>query len=244
MAKKFNLILKERKVLTDNTHHFSFAVDAEEPIPYKAGQFISLHLERDGKEHRRNYSIANAPADDATMEMAMSYLPNGLASTVLANMNEGDSLSASGPYGQFFLKDPEPPKRYILIGTGTGITPYRSMLPKLTELLNTTTLQVVILQGVRSESELLYGQEFVDFASKFDNAIFKACYSREHPKQPADHEVAGYVQNHLSDLNIDPEGDIAYLCGNPNMVDEAFNKLIELGLDRNKIRREKYISSK
>lgn len=243
MAHKFNLILQEKINLAPNIQHFRFILEGSEGFKFKAGQFISLHIEKDGKEHRRNYSIANPPLDDNVIEIAMSYLPNGLASVLLSNMRPGDTVHASGPYGQFVLKDQPPPKRYILIGTGTGITPYRAMLPQLAELLK-TDLKVVILEGARSFENLLYGSDFVKFAAHHPNALFKACYSREYPTNPQEYELSGYVQMHLEDLNIDPEGDIAYLCGNPNMVDEAFNKLIELGLDRNKIRREKYISSK
>ena len=244
MVQKFKVVLQEKINLSDSTQHFRFAVEDRGDFIYKAGQFISLHIDRDGKEHRRNYSIANTPLNDNIVEMAMTYLPNGLASTLLYNMQPGDTLTASGPYGQFVLKDEVLPKRYLLIGTGTGITPYRSMLPELDNLLDNNPLEVVILEGVRSPEHLLYGGDFVEFAARHSNVQFKACYSRDYPSQPQGYEVSGYVQNHLADLNIDPEGDIAYLCGNPNMVDEAFNKLVALGLDRKRIRREKYLSSK
>lgn len=243
MTNKFKLILQDKIDLTDNTEHFRFTTDIPAGLEYKPGQFISLHIEKDGKEHRRNYSIAN-PKNDNVLELAMAYLPNGLASTLLMNAKQGDEIAASGPYGQFVLKDPVPPKRYILIGTGTGITPYRSMLPQLSQLLETTDTKVVILQGVRTHSDLLYGAEFVDFAAKHPNAMFKACYSRGLPDSPQSHEVTGYVQNQLQELQIQPEGDIVYLCGNPAMVDDAFTMLQEMGLDRAHIRREKYISSK
>jgi len=239
MVHKFKLKLQTKIKLSHNTEHFVFNVDSTEDFTFKAGQFISLHIESEGKEHRRNYSLANSPEQEVsgapTVEMAMSYMPNGLASTVLLNLNPGESLDASGPYGQFVLKDEVLPQRYLLIGTGTGITPYRSMLPSLGRLLETTPLKVVIMQGVRTHADLLYGAEFEAFAAKYHNASFKACYSRE---------GIGYVQNNLEELQINPSGDIAYLCGNPMMVDETFHKLQELGIDRAHIRREKYISSK
>lgn len=244
MAHKFQLILQEKIDLAPNTQHFRFILDSAEKITYKSGQFISLHITKDGVEHRRNYSIANAPQDDNIIELAMSYLPNGLASTLLANLRPGEAIAASGPYGQFILKDEVLPQRYILIGTGTGITPYRAMLPQLASYLQTTPLQVVILQGVRTANDLLYGREFVDFCVRYANAKFFACYSRNLPSQPQDYEVLGYVQNHLASLHIKPGADITYLCGNPNMVDASFHALQELGLDRTHIRREKYVASK
>jgi ferredoxin-NADP reductase len=243
MAQKFQLILQEKVNLAPGTQHFRFVCD-DSNISYKAGQFISLHIEKDGVEHRRNYSIANPPSGENIIELAMSYLPNGLASTLLFNMSPGDTVQASGPYGQFILKEESLPKRYILIGTGTGITPYLSMLPQLGHLLETTTLEVVILQGVRTSQDLLYGREFVEFASKYPRASFYACYSRETPTHPQTFEMSGHVQDHLEKLQISPADEIAYLCGNPNMVDDTFQKLQELGLERVQIRREKYIASK
>lgn len=244
MAQKFQLILQEKISLTTSTYHFRFTVAGIESFEFKAGQFISLHIEHDGKEHRRNYSIANSPNNDNFIELAMTYLPNGLASELLVNLKPGDAVQASGPYGQFILKDEVLPKRYLLIGTGTGITPYRSMLPELTRLLENNSLEVVILQGVRTKDDLLYGKDFVDFMAKNPRVSFKACYSRGCPADQHVYEVAGYVQEHLPSLQIAASGDIAYLCGNPNMVDAAFAQLHELGMDRAHIRREKYISSK
>ncbi|HSX20381.1 MAG TPA: FAD-binding oxidoreductase [Gammaproteobacteria bacterium] len=244
MAHKFQLILQEKISLTTNTQHFRFTTNEPAGITYKAGQFISLHIEKDGVEHRRNYSIANSPNNDNVVELAMAYMPQGLASTLLYNLQPGEMLNASGPYGQFVLKDEVPPKRYILIGTGTGVTPYRSMLPQLAHLLKTTPLEVIILQGVRSAEDLLYGGEFIEFAAHHQRAKFYACYSREMPRNPQSYELSGYVQNHLAELQIKFPDDIAYLCGNPNMVDAAFHALQELGLDRAHIRREKYIASK
>ena len=54
----------------------------------------------------------------------------------------------------------------------------------------------------------------------------------------------GYVQQALLEFAPDREGDIAYLCGNPNMVDSAFDALKLQGLPIPHIRREKYVSSK
>jgi ferredoxin-NADP reductase len=244
MAHKFQLILQEKINLTSNTQHFRFTINDTNGFQFKAGQFISLHIEKDGVEHRRNYSIANSPGNDNVIELAMAYMPHGLASTLLYNLQPGEMLNASGPYGQFILKDEILPARYILIGTGTGITPYRSMLPQLGHLLETTELSVIILQGVRTPEDLLYGGEFIEFAARYPRAKFFAHYSREMPNNPQSYEFSGYVQNHLSELNVKQPDDIAYLCGNPNMVDEAFHLLQSLGLDRSHIRREKYIASK
>ncbi|MGH8110357.1 MAG: ferredoxin--NADP reductase, partial [Rhodanobacteraceae bacterium] len=55
---------------------------------------------------------------------------------------------------------------------------------------------------------------------------------------------SGHVQDVLPEVAVDPEHDIAYLCGNPDMVDAAFTQLKEYGLSIKHIRREKYVSSR
>ena len=54
----------------------------------------------------------------------------------------------------------------------------------------------------------------------------------------------GYVEQHLAEFAPNPATDIAYLCGNPDMVDATFEALKDAGLPTPQVRREKYVSSK
>ena len=108
---------------------------------------------------------------------------------------------------------------------------------------------MVLLFGARTPEELLYGDEFRAFAAKYpDHFRFVPCFSRELPAPGSaqDHGDVrhGYVQQFLPEFAPDPATDIAYLCGNPNMVDACFESLKEASLDVRQIRREKYVSSK
>jgi len=70
------------------------------------------------------------------------------------------------------------------------------------------------------------------------------CLSRELPAEPHADVRQGYVQQHLAEFAPDAARDIAYLCGNPDMVDACFDALKGHGLPIPQIRREKYVSSK
>jgi NAD(P)H-flavin reductase len=104
--------------------------------------------------------------------------------------------------------------------------------------------EVVLLYGARNEGELLYGEEFEAFAQSHPGFIFHGCLSRQARTTPRTTDRSGHVQNVLAELGPSAERDIAYLCGNPNMVDAAFATLKEFGLPVPQIRREKYISSR
>jgi NAD(P)H-flavin reductase len=123
------------------------------------------------------------------------------------------------------------------------------MLPQLERLISERGIEVVLLFGARNPGELLYGDEFRAFAARHPQSFrFVPCFSRELPGPGTAQEHAdvrhGYVQQFLAEFAPDPAGDIAYLCGNPNMVDACFELLKERGLEVKQIRREKYVSSK
>lgn len=239
----FPLILEWSSDITPTVRHFAFRRADREPFEYTAGQFINLHWDRDGKRTHRSYSVANPPLESELIEIAMAPITGGFATRKLQSLEAGDMVEASGPYGRFVLRD-DPPCRYLLVATGTGVTPYRAMLPNLRRLLAQGDYRVDLLLGVRDPSELLYGDEFRAMAVEHENFSFHACYSRAAPDAPSEWEVKGYVQSRLADLGVSPDSDIAYLCGNPNMVDEAAEFLKAAGFGVKRVRREKYLSAR
>ena len=119
------------------------------------------------------------------------------------------------------------------------------MLPLLERQIAERGLEVVLLQGARTPVELLYGDEFQAFADRHPGHFrYVPCLSRELPAVPHPDVRHGYVQQFLGEFAPDAARDIAYLCGNPNMVDACFEALKGHGLPVPQIRREKYVSSK
>jgi ferredoxin-NADP reductase len=236
-------------MLAPSVRHCVFVRDDGEPLDFIPGQFLQVHFHYpDGKPTKRSYSIAtihgDAPHAAMPIEIAVSYVAGGAATALFENLVEGDRIEASGPFGRFCLMPNDANRRYLLVGTGTGVTPYRAMLPELGRLIRERGIEVVLLFGARSPVELLYGDEFAAFAAATPGFRFVPCYSREPATTPRADDRRGYVQDALSEFAPDAEHDIAYLCGNPNMVDAAFETLKNAGLPVPHIRREKYVSSK
>jgi ferredoxin-NADP reductase len=250
----FPLKLVDRRMLAPTIAHLAFVRDDGQPLDFIPGQFVQVHFHyADGTPTRRSYSLAtihdHALGPGEAVEIAVSYVPGGAATALFEGLEPGDRIDASGPYGRFCLMPGDDNRRYLLIGTGTGVTPYRSMLPQLERLIEGRGIQVVLLFGARSPDELLYGDEFRAFAARHPGHFrFVPCFSRELPEPGSaqDHDDVrhGYVQQFLPGFAPDPAGDIAYLCGNPNMVDACFESLKQAGLEVKQIRREKYVSSK
>lgn len=241
-VKTFPIILEDAFMLSPQVKHFTFQGPEDPVFDFLPGQFITIHFERDEKILRRSYSLANVPTKNNRIEFAAGYVEGGPGTNLLFNLKPGDTININGPFGRLILKD-EMPTRYILVATSTGITPYRSMIPELTNRMQINpALQVVILQGVQKREDVLYSDEFLAFAARFPRVTFRAQLSREEQGNLSAHEHIGYVQSAFSELALNPQQDVVYLCGNPGMIDDAFAHLKETGFAMQQIIREKYIS--
>lgn len=245
----FPLRLAASHMLAPSVRHLSFERAGGEPFAFVPGQFIQVHFGyADGRPTRRSYSIATvgdgSGAPVPRVEIAVSYVDGGAATGLLSTLDEGDRIQASGPYGRFCLMEADTNRRYLLVATGTGVTPYRAMLPQIRMLTATRGCTFALVYGARNESELLYGEEFEAFAREVPGFSFHPCFSRLPRAVPRPHDRSGHAQVALGELGPNAAHDIAYLCGNPNMVDETFAMLKEAGLPVPHIRREKYVSSR
>ncbi|HVT62823.1 MAG TPA: ferredoxin--NADP reductase [Legionellaceae bacterium] len=235
--------LESTKMLSPKAKHFVLTHTSETIFDYLPGQFITVHFEHQGKMIRRSYSIANAPKKDNRLEFAATYVEAGPGSEYLFNLKVGDHIQITGPFGRLTLKE-ECPKRYILVATSTGVTPYRSMIPDLQQRLESNPeLSIVILEGVQTHQDLLYEQDFLNWAQQNPRVLFRAFLSRENKSAESSHLCHGYVQHGFANLNLNAQQDHVFLCGNPAMIDEAFQMLKEQGFSTQQIVREKYISS-
>lgn len=237
---KFNLVLNSREYITPRVMKFSLAREDGAPFEYTPGQFITLHLPWQDMVLRRSYSIAT-PALQAgsarEIDIAVTTVEAGRATGVLFAIRPGERIESTGPFGRFVLRD-DPPGRYVLVATGTGVSPYRAMLPELERRLGESGHSACLMLGVRSREELLFGADFQAFSEQHPDFGFVPAFSRD-----PDADRPGYVQQYLARMALDPERDIVYLCGNPDMIDEAVVHLKASGFSNPRIRREKYVSS-
>ena len=246
-VEKFDLILDHAEKITPHVLHMEFHRADGKALDYVPGQFITCLFTKDGAIKRRSYSIATIAGQTDKIQIALTYVKDGIASETLFNLKPGEALPAMGPVGRLIMADDPEKSRYILVATSTGVSPYRSMLPSLAKRFSERPdFAVDLLLGVQYRADLLYIQDFVEFALKHPKQFrLHAHLSREDlANNKASYECSGHVQTEFADLKLNPEGDVVYLCGNPDMIDESYAELTELGFAVKDVRREKYISSR
>ena len=253
MAKEsMTLVVDHIRDLGPGVRHIGFRRDPACPLSFKPGQFMTLLLDDAGGQLKRNYSIATIPdshnrdCDIDIIEIALTYVENGRASEQLFAIKKGDRLPAVGPSGRLILHEEHvTPRRLVLVATGTGVSPYRAMLPQFADFLTQdSTREIELIFGIRTPEHVLYESDFIAFAEAHSNFTFHCCYSRQMPTTPSAYQHSGYVQHFLTTRPLSAEEDIVYLCGNPAMIDEAYAHLKEEGFTVHNVRREKYISAR
>ena len=157
-------------------------------------------------------------------------------SNFLCDMQAGDEIHCQGPFGDFILR---PPLRdTIFIATGTGISPFRSMLHwLLTDQLRHQGKQFWLVLGSRYERDIYYHDEFLRLASERPNFHYLPTLSRGSVEWQG---LRGYVQEHVPGIAQSRTDMHAYVCGLDKMVKANRELLRSLGWDRKSVRYEKY----
>jgi ferredoxin/flavodoxin---NADP+ reductase len=142
-----------------SVHHwnntlFSFRTTRDPALRFENGHFVMIGLEVDSKPLMRAYSIVSANHDEH-LEFLSIKVPDGPLTSRLQHLKVGDSLIVSRkPVGTLVMHDLRPGKHLYLLGTGTGLAPFMSIIrdPEAYERFD----KIVLVHGVREVSELAY----------------------------------------------------------------------------------------
>ncbi|MFN3471253.1 MAG: ferredoxin reductase [Aquificaceae bacterium] len=201
------------------------------------GQYVMLSLPYEGEVLKRAYSIANPPTQRETLELTIKKVPQGRASVYLTEkVKEGDEFLIKGPYGKFVWV-PQMGTSLVLIGAGSGIVPLMCILRYIVSAKLEHVRATLIYSNTHYE-EIIYRQE-LEKLQKYSNIKVVHTLTRSHP--PHWQGYTGRINTHMLLKEIeDIPTNLYYLCGPPQFVEDIANLLIELGVDKGQIKKEKY----
>ena len=192
-----------------------------ERLQFLAGQYIDI-LMKGGK--RRSFSLANAPHDDAFLELHIRNTPGGAFSKyVFEEMKERAILRFEGPLGTFYLRE-DSDKPMIFVAGGTGFAPIKAQIEHA--LHHGVDRQMILYWGVRSLKDLYMRDLPSQWLHDHDNFSFVPVLS---DRLEADgwRGRTGFVHQAVLDDFADLSGYQVYACGAPAMTDVAKKTFVE-----------------
>lgn len=230
-------------------HHSSklitFAITRPESYRFSAGQFARLGFYEGEGYIWRAYSITSAEYSE-TLEFFAVLIEDGVMSAHLANLNVADKVLLDKTAQGFFLPQRFPDGRdLIMLSTGSGIAPFLSILqqPEIWQRFETLALA----HCVSYNNDLIFNQQINDlsqhplvgeFVAKLH---FVPMTTREHDNKYLHFRLPESLQNgslsKVMDLSFSRQHSRFMICGNPNMVRDTFQVLLNLGytMHRNKL---------
>jgi len=182
------------------------------------GQYAELGLPGIGL--MREYSIYSSVQADY-LEFLFRTIPGGAVSPALATLTPGDPVELSEPRGEFLISEEERSKPLLFLATGTGISPYHCLISSYPDL------QYTLAHGVRGPEDC-YAYE------SYTHSQPLACFSRSEGGAFSGHVTQWLQQQDLSNWQR------FFLCGNSDMIYQAFGILQEGGVEREQVRVETY----
>ena len=173
---------------------------------------------------RRAYSIASESKADEYLEFYLTVVMSGELTPRLFNLKIKDRVYVGPKAVGVFTLAKAPGKHILMIGTGTGLAPYMSMLRS--ELDCNGSRQFVIVHGARFSWDLGYRTELTGLARHCKNFHYIPVITR--PQEDVTWQGrSGYLQNLIASgaieeetgLPLTPDSFDIYLCGNPGMIE-------------------------
>jgi ferredoxin/flavodoxin---NADP+ reductase len=188
-------------------------------LPFQTGQFVIIR--RPDTIVQREYTVYSSEKDDF-LEVLIRQIPEGKITPRLKKISPGEELEVDGPFGFFrFQPGMFPTKKFLFVATGTGISPFHSFVKTYPDL------NYRLIHGVR------YTEEAYEHGH-FENEKVTLCTSGD-----TTGDYCGRVTDYLSTQKVDNDTQ-CFLCGNSEMIHEAFDILTGKGIPVQNIYTEVY----
>jgi phenol hydroxylase P5 protein len=211
-------------------------IDLTEPLRFNPGQYIQLNLPNGDT---RPYSLAGAPTNPNTIELHVARSAGGAATDgwIFQDLAAGDAIALSGPYGRFSFR-PRRDKPILLLGSGTGLAPLKAILAHLVENAEHWEHDVVLYHGVRTVDDLYDRDWFERLEADHEWFSYRPALSQQDWQGRR-----GRVPELLRADYPRAGGHVAYICGNPAMVEDTMRALMKARLFPRDIFREDFFDA-
>jgi len=221
----------------------TIAIEVRDWPGHVAGQHVDVRLTApDGYSAVRSYSIASAPNSDRRIEITVERLEDGEVSPYLTQeVVIGDELDLRGPIGGWFVWHVDQTEPIQLIAGGSGIVPLMAMIRS--RLASASNARFRLLYSLREPAAAFYKDELQAISIRGESVILSYAFTRITPKdwpRPASRIDAALLSENVWPSHLSPT---CYVCGPTSFVEHVAGLLIAAGMDRGRIRTERFGST-
>ena len=223
-----------------SVHHwtdrlFSFTTTRDQALRFSNGHFTMIGLRGDdGKPLLRAYSIVSANHEEH-LEFLSIKVPDGPLTSKLQHIRPGDKIVVGRkPTGTLLIDYLLPGKHLYLLGSGTGLAPFLSIVrdPETYSRFE----KVIIVHGVRQVDELAYQgylthelpqHEFLGELVRRQMLYYPTVTREafEHQGRITTLLETGRLQSDLSLPALNPKDDRVMICGSPGLLKDLKHML-------------------
>jgi NAD(P)H-flavin reductase len=216
-------------LVADKTYRMRLGIDDPSGLDFAPGQFVNIQV---ADNARRSYSISSSPQNKEYVETYANSHPGGPGSKFFENAKVGQKVPLLGPLGRFVYQEQLRP--VVFVATGTGITPFMSMIRFALEVLHSQR-SIIVLSGFRFQMDAFGADIFADMQTKFPNLKYYMMLSKPDANWQG---LKGRVTEHL-DLITQSDTDV-YLCGSQGMINDMESLLVTKGVPNGQIFYEQF----
>jgi len=223
------LVCRQVQEITHDVRTFLFAPAQPALFTHEPGQFVTLHLQIDGRPVSRCYTISTPPTRPHLLGITVKRQPGGLVSNWLHDtVRPGTRICADGPFG-VFTTSRHPAGKYLFLSGGSGITPVMAMTRTLYDLGSDT--DVVFVHSARSASDIIFRRELDTIASTVPSVRVAHVCERDEPREPWDGLRRLLSAEMLRLLAPDLHERVVFCCGPAPYMAAVRRILGEAGFD-------------
>lgn len=196
---------------------------------HKCGQFAMLSVAGAGESP---IGIASSPLDEGYIEFTVKRYPTGVVTTVLHNLDEGDTIGVRGPYGNSYPLDEMEGSNLVIVSGGFAFTTLRATIRYLLhESQRSRFKNITAIYGARSPGELLYKEELAEWEGRDDIEMAITVDVAEEGWNGRE----GFVPTVLQEVAPSAENAYVLVCGPPIMLKFTMPPLLKLGFTPDRI---------
>jgi len=231
-VQEFTAVVTDARMVTADTREIHLDLKEPAEMDFRPGQYVQIAVPTGKTAEYRAYSICSKPSEKHKVELLIRLIPGGLGSTYMHNVQPGDEVVLTGPYGEFAM-DEDPDSQIICVGGGCGMAPMRSILRHLSEVQPDRPCSLYF--GARTSRDAMYMKEFEELSKKMPNLHVHYALSEPGEEDKDWDGETGFIHLSVQEHMAADGKRQAFLCGPPLMIEATMKVLEEKKLPREKV---------